>query len=125
MPRTVIAKLTIELCAHCGQPACGYARLAGNERVCHDDSEFAVDCYRLVTVYGEKLGSRIIENQLKVRWFARENDLIGGWCVMPADQPPSEGTPEVADFIRQDVAEHIAELHNAWLDGQPDESAVP
>jgi len=52
---------------------------------------------------------------LNTPWFARENDLIGGWCVMPVDEPPSLGVPEVADFTTQELAEHIAELHNQWL----------
>lgn len=50
------------------------------------------------------------------RWFARPNDLIGGWCVMPVDEPPSQGVPEVADFTTRELAEHIAQLHNDWLD---------
>ncbi len=48
-------------------------------------------------------------------WFARVNDLIGGWCVMPVDEPPSLGVPEVADFTTRELAEHIAALHNHWL----------
>lgn len=53
--------------------------------------------------------------ELDVRWYARENDLIGGWCVMPENQPPSKGIPEVADITSREVAEHIAELHNRAL----------
>jgi hypothetical protein len=49
------------------------------------------------------------------RWYAKPNDLIGGWCVMPLDESPSGGMPEVADFIMQEAAEHIAFLHNQWL----------
>lgn len=56
---------------------------------------------------------------LKVPWFAKPNDTIGGWCVMPVDEPPSYGVPEVADFITQELAEHIAKLHNEWLAQQP------
>lgn len=54
---------------------------------------------------------------LAARWYAHPNDLIGGWCVMPVDQPPSCGVGEVADFTRQEIAEHIAGLHNARLAG--------
>lgn len=50
-------------------------------------------------------------------WYPREDDMIGGWCVMPIDEPPSQGTPAVASFIDQKTAEHIAELHNNWLKG--------
>lgn len=45
---------------------------------------------------------------LACRWYARRNDLIGGWCVMPVDEPPSQGVPEVADFTSHELAEHIA-----------------
>lgn len=52
------------------------------------------------------------------QWYARENDVIGGWCVMPVDQPPSSGVPEVADFCTKEHAEHVAELHNRWLEAE-------
>ena len=48
-------------------------------------------------------------------WFARENDIIGGWCVMPVDESPSLGVMEVADFTTRELAEHIAAIHNEWL----------
>lgn len=41
-------------------------------------------------------------------WFARPNDLIGGWCVRIVDTLPSEGPGEVADFIREEDARFIA-----------------
>jgi hypothetical protein len=53
---------------------------------------------------------------LNYRWYVHENDLIGGWCVMPIDEPPSYGIAEVADFLTKECADHIAELHNNWLD---------
>jgi hypothetical protein len=53
---------------------------------------------------------------LGFRWYARENDLIGGWCVMPLDEPPSYGVGEVADFTTRELAEHVAALHNTWLE---------
>lgn len=51
------------------------------------------------------------------KWYAIEDDLIGGWCVMDADMPPSQATPEngvreIANFIRREDAEKIARLHN-------------
>lgn len=52
---------------------------------------------------------------MTVRWYPRENDLVGGWCVMPADLPPSSGVHEVADVVSEEVARHIADLHNAAL----------
>jgi hypothetical protein len=52
-----------ETCAHCGQS--GAVRASVNDaRVCHTDWKPGLplvaqdDCYRLVTVYGEPLGSR-------------------------------------------------------------------
>lgn len=50
-----------------------------------------------------------------VEWFVQENDIIGGWCVMPVDEPPSLGVSEVADFTTRELAEHIANIHNTWL----------
>jgi len=58
---------------------------------------------------------RVLEESMTSRWYARPDDLIGGWCVMPVDEPPSAGMPEVASFIMQEAAEHIAFLHNQWL----------
>ena len=49
-------------------------------------------------------------------WYVQENDLIGGTSIMPADEPPSSGWPEVAAFLSPKLAQHIAYLHNAWLD---------
>lgn len=54
---------------------------------------------------------------LAATWYAQPNDLIGGWCVMASDEPPSSGGPEVADFSTERLARHIAELHNASLAG--------
>lgn len=58
---------------------------------------------------------------LDYRWRATENDMIGGHCVVPEEETrkPSEGaTLIVADFVSEAVAEHIAKLHNAWLEEQ-------
>jgi hypothetical protein len=57
------------------------------------------------------------------RWYARPNDLIGGYCVMPVDEPPSSGIPEVADFMDEHTAQHVAKLHNDWLDRMSDVAA--
>lgn len=53
-------------------------------------------------------------------WFARSNDLIGGWCIMTADKPPSqcnfrEGEIEVGCFMTEQTARRIASAHNAEL----------
>ncbi|MFI6238358.1 hypothetical protein ACIBEF_00600 [Micromonospora sp. NPDC050795] len=51
------------------------------------------------------------------RWYAQPNDLIGGWCVMVTNQPPSAGGTMVADFTTRAIAEHMAELHNRTFEG--------
>jgi hypothetical protein len=51
---------------------------------------------------------------LGVRWHAMPDDMIGGWCVMRSEKPPSQGGYQIASFISQEMTEHIAELHNAW-----------
>jgi hypothetical protein len=37
---------------------------------------------------------------------------------MPVDEPPSCGMFEVANFIEREAAEHIAALHNEWLEAR-------
>ena len=55
--------------------------------------------------------------ELKVRWRAQPDDMIGGWCVT-ADWPgtPASGLVQFANFCSREVAEHIATLHNSWLE---------
>jgi hypothetical protein len=52
-------------CTHCGRTCAnfegGYATI-GNQPVCHPNVEDRPDCYRLVTVYKEVLGSRLHES---------------------------------------------------------------
>lgn len=60
-------------------------------------------------------GNELVEFYLGIEWYPRENDLIGGWCVMPLDEGPSGGIPEVADFMSERVAKYIAGLHNVKL----------
>lgn len=58
-----------------------------------------------------------IDNDLlAAKWYVQENDLIGGWCAMTSDDPPSEqkGFP-VADFLTEEIAKHIVSVHNNWL----------
>lgn len=60
------------------------------------------------------------EDMLSVRWEAQEDDLIGGYCVMPeGSSSPADGGMEFASMMTQGLAEHVAELHNAWLEQQP------
>lgn len=69
---------------------------------------------RLRQLRGEELVTEVMFR----KWYVQLNDLIGGWCIMPIDQPPSSGCFEIADFLSRSHAQHIAELHNAWLDGR-------
>lgn len=49
-------------------------------------------------------------------WYAVPNDLIGGWVVRTVDEPPSYGHGyDVADFMTEDIAKYVAELHNEHL----------
>jgi len=57
-----------------------------------------------------------IENELHKTWYAMPNPLIGGWCVMSTPLPPGDTPlPEMADFCSEEVARHVAQLHNDWL----------
>ncbi|MER7331644.1 MULTISPECIES: hypothetical protein [unclassified Micromonospora] len=52
---------------------------------------------------------------LTARWTAVPNDEIGGWAVSPNGQGPLNGGPMAADMVwSQEIAEHIADLHNQW-----------
>lgn len=74
----------------------------------------------IVKLHGEDL----VTYYLTILWYPRENDLIGGWCIMPIDESPSGGIPEVADFMSERVAKYIAGLHNNKInndrENQPD-----
>lgn len=60
--------------------------------------------------------TRTDADPLETAWYAKPNDLIGGWCVMDTDQTPAEAQrPEIADFTTREHAEHIADLHNRHL----------
>jgi hypothetical protein len=60
-------------------------------------------------------GEALLGFLMNSEWFARENDLIGGWCIVPMDMPPSSGVVTIADFIDERAARHIAWLHNRFL----------
>lgn len=62
-------------------------------------------------------GRALVDAQLSARWHVHPNDVIGGWSLMPCDMPPSSGVPEVAGFLSEQAARHIADLHNAALAG--------
>ena len=48
-------------------------------------------------------------------WFVEADDLVGGWCITPLPFPPSTGNVEIAQFIHEDIARYIANLHNEHL----------
>lgn len=67
-------------------------------------------------LYLKSLGLVQLERELlSRRWYVRPDDLVGGYCVMPVDAPPSCGCPSIADFASKSQAEHIVELHNSDL----------
>lgn len=59
---------------------------------------------------------------LNRRWYAVPDDLIGGWACATAPRPVSEihqGNTDhrvPVDCWGRATAEHVASLHNAWLD---------
>lgn len=62
-----------------------------------------------------------MEDPMKVRWLAQPDDMIGGWCcTFPESdtRTPSHGARQIADFVGQAAAEHVADLHNGWVDSQ-------
>lgn len=48
-------------------------------------------------------------------WYARRDDTVGGWCIMPYDGPPSIGVPAVGSFLGEQIAQDIVADHNAKL----------
>ena len=56
-----------------------------------------------------------LRDELKSRWYVQENDVVGGYRVTTVDAPPSTGAMELADFVNEEHAKHIVELHNEWL----------
>lgn len=54
--------------------------------------------------------------RLRARWYAKPDNLIGGWCVMDIDATPGESSRSpVADFSSERMARHVAYLHNQWV----------
>ncbi|GAB2709649.1 hypothetical protein [Nocardia thraciensis] len=45
-------------------------------------------------------------------WFAKENDIIDGYCIMTEDATPAEaGSASIADFMHEADAKFIAFVH--------------
>lgn len=70
------------------------------------------ETWGLKQLRGEALARAVMER----KWFAQEDDLIGGWCVMPVNEHPSLGCFPVAGFTSEEFAKHIAYLHNTFLE---------
>ncbi len=65
-------------------------------------------------------GKYEIINVARQRWYAVENNSIGGWSIANvnkkvADINVAEGDREIGCFISQELAEHIVLLHNKYL----------
>lgn len=63
-------------------------------------------------------GKELEREVMRRNWFVQPDDLIGGWCIMPINQPPSSGCFEVASFMSKIAAEHVVFLHNRVLRGE-------
>jgi hypothetical protein len=50
-------------------------------------------------------------------WYAKPDDLVGGWCIGVDERPPSEGAWTLGDFMNEDVARYIVGLHNQAIGG--------
>lgn len=66
------------------------------------------------------MGALGTEDYLMMVWFAVSDDTIGGWAVATRNQPVSQhgfnnDTVSLAHFTDENLARHIAYLHNRWL----------
>ncbi len=53
---------------------------------------------------------------LTARWTAVVNDEIGGWAVSINGRTPAAGGRMAADMVMtRELADHIADVHNQWL----------
>lgn len=55
-------------------------------------------------------------------WFVVDNDVIGGWAITTErtrflSDAQAAGALFVAEFITEDVAQHVCDVHNEWLNG--------
>lgn len=61
---------------------------------------------------------------LYTRWYPVVDDVVGGWAVATVDEPVSaflgygDGRAVADGFWEEEHAEHVARLHNEWLDRQ-------
>ncbi len=71
-----------------------------------------------IAQWRELRGAALNTAILAADWYAWPDDTIGGWAVMPVNVPPSSGAPTVGTFLSEQIARHIAQLHNRDLDDQ-------
>jgi hypothetical protein len=59
---------------------------------------------------------------LSLHWYALPDDVVGGWCIMTANVPPSQvnwrdptedTTYRVGSFLSKEIAEYVVSLHNS------------
>lgn len=85
---------------------------------CAEDQELRSRYSRQINFITALRGRALEEYLEQVPWYAMPNDLIGGWCIMPVPLTPGAVCiPEIADFLSERGARHIASLHNAHLEG--------
>lgn len=59
------------------------------------------------------------DDLMSATWYPIVNDLIGGWAVVNveklqvSDLDRKAGEVEIASFISERIARHIADLHNS------------
>lgn len=57
----------------------------------------------------------------KVMWYAKPDDLVGGWCIMNVDKTPAfcnffeANEIQIGCFLSEDIAKRIVRLHNGEL----------
>lgn len=73
-------------CAHCGRKLPTLEGSIGRDWICHPDDPHLLDCYRLITVYHEKMGSRMPKFDMN-----RRVENINGKAMELADMMRREG----------------------------------
>lgn len=68
--------------------------------------------------------SAVEQALLLQRWYAVPDMLLGGWCVVNrdvasnADLLNEDGGRTIGDLLSENIARHVALLHNLALDGK-------
>lgn len=105
-------------CAHCGKPQRGEAAIDGRP-VCHTSGAYP-DCYRLVSVYGEPLGSRHTAidgrrvRRLLDNW-SRQLQEVGvetGFDAEESLEPPHESDEE--SITARSTVDRVRALLEEW-----------